>query len=119
MADEPEEGPERTVDLHEEEVYPMNPESADDMTACHHMHEPGIMKNLEDRQHKLWEGPIDQGAVDVEQQVEVTDKRRSHRRLVPAERDVSVQHLRRSCGSKTLAVVQFDVEGVRPGGGQG
>ena len=49
----PEEGPERTVDLHIEEVFPQNPEPADDMTACHHMHEPGIMKNLEDRQHKL------------------------------------------------------------------
>mmetsp|Transcript_46552 Transcript_46552/g.155345 ORF Transcript_46552/g.155345 Transcript_46552/m.155345 type:complete len:405 (-) Transcript_46552:248-1462(-) len=60
---------------------------------------------------------VDQGAVDVEQQVEVTNKRRGHRRLVPAERDVGVQHFRRSCGSKNLAVVQFDVEGLWPGGG--
>lgn len=33
------------------------------MTSLHHMTEPGIMYNLEERQHKLWDASIEMGAV--------------------------------------------------------
>ena len=43
----------KEVDIHEHPVLPINPDSADDMTSLHHMNEPGILLNMEQRQHKL------------------------------------------------------------------
>jgi myosin heavy subunit len=53
----------KEVDIHYDPVFPINPETAADMTSLHHMTEPGIMYNLEERQHTLWKAPVEMGAV--------------------------------------------------------
>jgi hypothetical protein len=52
------------VDIHFDPVMAINPTSEDDMTSLHHMHEPGILANMEERQMKLWAAPIEMGMVE-------------------------------------------------------
>ena len=56
-------GATKEIDLHYDPVYPINPDTAPDMTSLHHMTEPGVMFNLEERQQKLWAASIEMGAV--------------------------------------------------------
>jgi len=52
------------VDLYYDPVLAINPTSEDDMTSLHHMHEPGILQNMEERQQILWAAPIEMGLVE-------------------------------------------------------